>query len=85
MVVIRLSRSGAKKKPFYHVVVTDSRSRRDGNYVESIGYFNPVARGQEKRLHLEIEKIQYWQSVGAHLSPRVNSLVKEFKKGEQAA
>jgi small subunit ribosomal protein S16 len=80
MVVIRLSRVGAKKRPFYHVVVTDSRRRRDGNYVENIGYFNPVARGQEVRLHLDTARLDYWQSVGAQLSDRVRSLVKEFSK-----
>lgn len=80
MVVIRLSRVGAKKRPFYHVVVTDSRSRRDGNYVENIGYFNPVARGQEIRLHLDLERLAYWKGVGAQLSDRVHSLVKEFNK-----
>ena len=80
MVVIRLSRAGAKKRPFYHMVVTDSRQRRDSNYVEELGYFNPIARGQEKRLHLDLEKISYWQGVGAQLSDRVKSLVKEFKK-----
>lgn len=87
MVVIRLSRGGAKKRPFYHVVVTDSRRRRDGNYIERVGYFNPVARGQEPRLHLDLEKLAYWQKVGAKLSDRVSSLVKEQQKksGEQAA
>lgn len=80
MVVIRLSRAGAKKRPFYHMVVTDSRQRRDSNYVEELGYFNPIARGQEKRLHLDLEKISYWQGVGAQLSDRVKTLVKEFKK-----
>lgn len=84
MVVIRLSRAGAKKRPFYHIVVTDSRRRRDGNYIESIGYFNPVACGQEKRLVLETEKLKYWQSVGAQLSDRVRSLTKEFSKVEAA-
>lgn len=84
MVVIRLSRAGAKKHPFYHIVVTDSRRRRDGNYIENIGYFNPVARGQETRLHLDIEKVTYWQGVGAQLSDRVRSLVKEFHKKEAA-
>lgn len=84
MVVIRLSRAGAKKRPFYHVVVTDSRRRRDGNYIENIGYFNPVARGQEVRLHLDLEKITYWQGVGAQLSDRVRSLIKEFSKKEAA-
>lgn len=80
MVVIRLSRAGAKKRPFYHVVVTDSRRRRDGNYIESIGYFNPVARGQEVRLHLEMDKLSHWLEVGAQLSDRVKSLTKEYSK-----
>lgn len=86
MVVIRLSRGGAKKRPFYHMVVTDSRKRRDGNYIERIGYFNPVARGQEVRLHVEMEKLAHWQSVGAQLSDRVSALIKEYnKKSETAA
>ncbi len=85
MVVIRLSRAGAKKRPFYHIVVTDSRRRRDSNYIESIGYYNPVARGQEIRLHLEVDKLSHWQSVGAQLSDRVMSLAKEFNKGVVAA
>ncbi|KTD05690.1 30S ribosomal protein S16 [Fluoribacter gormanii] len=85
MVVIRLSRGGAKKRPFYHMVVTDSRKRRDGSYIERIGYFNPVARGQEVRLHIDAEKLSHWQKVGAQLSDRVSALVKEFnKKGEAA-
>ena len=85
MVVIRLSRAGAKKRPFYHIVVTDSRRRRDGNYIESIGYFNPVARGQEVRLHIQLEKVSQWQNVGAQLSDRVNALMKEFDKQSSAA
>jgi len=85
MVVIRLSRGGAKKRPFYHMVVTDSRRRRDGNYIERIGYFNPVARGQEVRLHIEAEKLKHWQSVGAQLSDRVSDLVKEFNKNSDSA
>lgn len=85
MVVIRLSRAGAKKRPFYHIVVTDSRRRRDGNSIETIGYFNPIARGQEVRLHLEIEKLEKWQKVGAQLSDRVRALTKEFNKGKAAA
>lgn len=85
MVVIRLSRGGAKKRPFYHIVVTDSRRRRDSNYIERIGYFNPVARGQEIRLHLEIEKLNHWEKVGAQLSDRVRALAKEFNKGKSAA
>ncbi len=85
MVVIRLSRTGAKKRPFYHIVVTDSRRRRDSNYIESIGYFNPVARGQEVRLHLELDKLTYWQGVGAQLSDRVASLYKEHQKNKDTA
>ncbi len=84
MVVIRLSRGGAKKRPFYHIVVTDSRKRRDGNYIERIGYFNPVARGQEVRLHLEDDKLIQWQTVGAQLSDRVSALLKEHNKGKAA-
>jgi small subunit ribosomal protein S16 len=85
MVVIRLSRAGAKKRPFYHVVVTDSRKRRDGSSIERLGYYNPMARGQEVSLHLEMDKIVHWQSVGAHLSDRVDSLVKAYKKTNDAA
>ena len=79
MVVIRLARAGAKKRPFYHIVVTDSRKRRDSAYITSIGYFNPIARGAETRLHLELDKLQHWQTQGAQLSDRVASLVKAHK------
>jgi small subunit ribosomal protein S16 len=85
MVVIRLSRGGAKKRPFYHMVVTDSRKRRDGNYIERIGYFNPIARGQEVRLHVDMEKLSQWQKVGARLSDRVAALIKEYSKTESSA
>lgn len=78
MVVIRLARAGAKKRPFYHVVVTDHRRRRDSNAIESIGYFNPIAKGKEVRLHLEVDRITYWKGVGAQLSDRVQSLYKDF-------
>ncbi|KTD45635.1 30S ribosomal protein S16 [Legionella rubrilucens] len=84
MVVIRLSRGGAKKRPFYHMVVTDSRRRRDGNYIERIGYYNPVARGQEIPLHVEMDKLAHWQSVGAQLSDRVSQLIKQHKKSKAA-
>ncbi|MDH5191604.1 MAG: 30S ribosomal protein S16 [Gammaproteobacteria bacterium] len=76
MVTIRLSRGGAKKKPFYHVVVTDSRNRRDGRYIERLGFFNPVAKGQEEKLRLDKERIEYWQSKGAQTSDRVAKLLK---------
>ena len=80
MVTIRLSRGGAKKKPFYHVVVTDSRMRRDGRYIERIGFFNPVARGAEKRLELSLDRVDHWVSKGAGTSDRVNTLIKEARK-----
>lgn len=60
MVTIRLARGGSKKRPFYHMVVTDSRNARDGRYIERLGYFNPVAKGQEERLHLKQDRIEYW-------------------------
>lgn len=80
MVTIRLARGGAKKRPFYHVVVTDSRSRRDGRYIERVGFFNPVATGNEVRLSLNNERISYWLSQGAQASERVSKLVKEQEK-----
>ena len=80
MVTVRLSRGGAKKKPFYHVVVTDSRNRRDGRYIERVGFFNPMARGQEERLRLDNDRIEHWVGQGAQLSDRVAGLVKESAK-----
>jgi small subunit ribosomal protein S16 len=77
MVTIRLARGGAKKKPFYHVVVTDSRNRRDGRYIERIGFFNPMAKGQEVRLNIDAARAQHWVSKGAQTSVRVAKLLKE--------
>ena len=77
MVTIRLSRGGAKKKPFYHITVSDSRKPRDGRFIERIGFFNPMARGQEERLRLDLERMAYWQNQGAQVSPRVSNLVKD--------
>ena len=82
MVTIRLARGGAKKRPFYHVVVTDSRNSRDGRFIEQLGYFNPVARGGEIRLKVDSERAQEWVSKGAQLSPRVKSLLKEAQRQE---
>lgn len=79
MVKIRLSRGGAKKQPFYHIVVTDSRKARDGRSIERLGFFNPVARGQEERLRLDLERVDYWQGIGAQVSERVKSLVSEAR------
>lgn len=80
MVVIRLSRGGSKKRPFYHIVVTDSRKPRDGGRIERIGFFNPRARGQEERLRVELERVDYWVGVGAQLSERVQGLVSDARK-----
>ena len=77
MVTIRLARGGAKKKPFYHIVVTDSRKPRDGRYIERIGYFNPVARGAEKELLLDLARVDHWIGQGSQVSERVQKLVKQ--------
>lgn len=76
MVTIRLARGGAKKRPFYHIVVTDSRNSRDGRFIERLGFFNPVARGQEERLRLDQDRVTHWVDQGAQLSDRVKQLVK---------
>jgi small subunit ribosomal protein S16 len=76
MVVIRLSRGGAKKRPFYNVVVTDSRRRRDGNFIERLGFYNPIAPEGTESLRIDKERLAYWQSVGAKLSDTVAKLVK---------
>jgi len=80
MVTIRLARGGAKKRPFYHIVVTDSRKRRDSSYIERIGYFNPTARGQELRLNIEMDRFDHWCGQGAQPSDRVASLIKQHQK-----
>ncbi|PPC91013.1 MAG: 30S ribosomal protein S16 [Methylobacter sp.] len=80
MVSIRLSRGGAKDHPFYHIVVTDSRNSRDGRYLERVGFFNPLARGQEERLRIDSERVAYWQSNGAQPSERVAKLIKDARK-----
>ncbi len=80
MVIIRLQRAGAKKRPFYHVVVADSRRALCGKYLEEIGFYNPIATGGEVKLNLNLEKIQAWQSKGAQLTPRMAKLVKDYQK-----
>jgi small subunit ribosomal protein S16 len=79
MVKIRLTRGGAKKHPFYHIVVTDSRKARDGRSIERLGFFNPVARGREERLRLDLERVDYWTGVGAQMSDRVKTLASEAR------
>ncbi len=80
MVTIRLSRGGSKKRPFYHMLVKDSRSRRDGRYIERVGYFNPLAKGGEIPLSVKQDRIDYWLSQGAQPSDRVASLLKKHQK-----
>ncbi len=77
MVVIRLARGGAKKRPFYNMVVTDSRSRRDGRFIERIGFYNPIASEKEEGLRIAADRLNYWQQQGAQLSPTVARLVKQ--------
>lgn len=80
MVTIRLSRGGSKKRPFYHITVADSRRSRDGRFIERVGFFNPVARGQEEQLRLDTDRVQHWVAQGAQVSERVAQLVKQAEK-----
>ncbi|HVC48939.1 MAG TPA: 30S ribosomal protein S16 [Burkholderiales bacterium] len=80
MVIIRLSRGGAKKHPFYNVVVADSRNRRDGRFIERVGFYNPVAAGKQEALRIDSSRIEYWRSKGAQLSDTVARLVKSVAK-----
>ena len=80
MVTIRLARGGSKKRPFYHLTVTDSRSARNGRFIERVGFFNPVARGQEERLRVDRERVEFWVGQGAQTSDRVAQLLKEAAK-----
>ena len=82
MVSIRLSRGGAKKRPFYHIVVTDSRNRRDGRYIERLGFFNPIAAGGETELSIDLARADHWIAQGAAPSDRVASLMKKHRRGE---
>lgn len=84
MVTIRLSRGGAKKRPFYHLTVSDSRKSRDGRFIERVGFYNPVARGQEERLRVDRERIEYWQGQGAQLSARVERLLRSAASDGEA-
>lgn len=85
MVVIRLARSGAKKRPFYHVVATDVRNKRDGRYIERLGFFNPIARGQEVPMQINLDRVDYWVGQGAQLSDRVDALQKQLRKTQPVA
>ena len=78
MVVIRLARGGSKKRPVYNLVATDSRDRRDGRFIERVGFYNPVANANEERLRIALDRVQHWTGVGAQLSPAVARLVKDY-------
>ena len=84
MVTIRLQRGGAKKAPFYQIVVADSRCARDGRFIEKVGFFNPVARGQAERLRLSLDRVDHWIGQGAQASDRVAQLIKDQRKAEAA-
>ena len=85
MVVIRLSRGGAKKRPFYHIVVSDKRRSRDGRFIERLGYYNPIASGKDVALELNLERVKHWIANGAQASDRVKSLIKTQQNASQAA
>ena len=80
MVVIRLSRGGAKRRPFYSIVVADSHNRRDGRFIERVGFFNPIAGGSEEKARIDLDRVDHWVAQGASLSDRVASLVKAARK-----
>ena len=84
MVVIRLSRGGAKKRPFYHFTVADSHRARDSRFIEQLGFFNPGATGQEVRVRLDLERLDYWVRQGAQMSDRVKKLAKDHRKASAA-
>ena len=85
MVTIRLTRRGAKNQPFYHVMVTDSRKRQGGTALEQVGFFNPVPKGKDRKLELNLTRIEYWQSKDAQSSDRVKQLVSAFRAEQKAA
>ena len=80
MVTIRLARGGSKKRPFYNIVVTDSRNARDGRFIEKVGFFNPIAQGQAERLRVDLDRVNEWVSKGASQSDRVAQLIKQAQK-----
>lgn len=81
MVVIRLARGGAKKRPFYHIVVANSRSPRDGRRIEVLGFFNPIASGKDEEIRLNLERVDYWLSQGAQTTDTAKRLIKKYKTG----
>ncbi len=84
MVTIRLARHGAKKAPFYHLTVADRSAKRDGRFIERVGFFNPLARGQDEQLRVDLARVDYWLSVGARPSDRVSKLIQQARAGQAA-
>jgi len=84
MVKIRLTRGGAKKRPFYHIIVTDSRSARDGRNIERLGYYNPIASGNDKAVELNTERLDFWVGQGAQMTDKVANLAKAAKAAKVA-
>ena len=84
MVIIRLSRGSSKKRPFYHVTVADRREPSDGRFIDRLCFINPIARGQEERLRIDVAAVEAWVAKGAQVSPRVQKLMKEFQAGAEA-
>ncbi len=84
MVVIRLSRTGAKRRPFYKITVADSRNARDGRFIERVGFYNPIASGQEEALRLDLERVEYWIGKGAQPTDRVKQLVRQYRRQASA-
>lgn len=85
MVIIRLSRGGSKKRPFYHLTVADSRQSRDGKFIERVGFFNPLARGAEEGTRIDLDRLDHWVGQGAQVSDRVKSIVKTYRKAQAQA
>ena len=85
MVVIRLARGGSKKRPFYSIVVAPKQERRDGRFIERVGFYNPVASGNAESLRVALDRVSYWTGVGAQMSPVVDRLIGEAKKAVVAA
>ena len=85
MVTIRLSRQGSKKRPFYHVTVTDQAAKRDGRFIERLGFYDPLAAGRAETVRLDLQRADYWLSVGAQPSSSVAKLIKDARKAAVAA
>ena len=84
MVTIRLSRGGAKKRPFYHIVVSDGRRARDGRYIERVGFFDPIANAKGEKIRIDLGRVDYWVGCGAQASERVASLLKDYRLKQAA-